>query len=110
MRADPGLAANLYLVLGSVSGTSPGLPAGLFLMPLNVDAYFFYTLRTPGLPPLSGQFGSVPVDGAKRVTFTLPSGLSGSLAGITFNHAWVVFDINLITLAVSDPAAVLITP
>ena len=110
LRADPALAGNLVLVLGSASGTSPGLPAGAFTMPLNVDSYFFYTLRTTGIPPLSGQFGVLPADGVKRVLFTLPPGLSGSLAGLTFNHAWVVFDLALITLAVSDPAPVLITP
>lgn len=88
----PGFAGQLYLVLGSLGGTQPGIPlAPGVVLPLVSDAYFALTLANPNLPPLQNSLGEL--DGAGRAfpAFLLPVG-SAALAGLVAHHAVVTLD------------------
>jgi outer membrane protein assembly factor BamB len=85
-------AGQVYLVLGSLSGTSPGLPLpGGLTLPLVADALTTLWLASPNLPPFSNGLGLLSPSGDARATLTLPSGLSPTLAGLTAHHAFVEF-------------------
>jgi len=82
-------AGKPFVLLGSLGGTSPGLPlpSGLRL-PLNPDAYLRATLKSSahtlvGTPGLLNAFGHA--EAAFAVTRT-----DVALVGLTFHHAFVV--------------------
>lgn len=87
------LALKFHWIVGSASGTSPGvlITPGL-LVPLNVDSYALSTVYSPGLPPLVGSIGLLDQDGVSVRSFVVPFGLAATLAGITLHHAYLVYD------------------
>ena len=110
MSLDAGVSnANLpYLLLGTLSGTTPGFPIESFVLPLNVDPYTTLTLEAPNQPPLTGSFGQLDSTGKATCLFSVPQGLPLSLIGVQFNHAYVVIELqptllklNLVSNAVS---------
>ncbi len=109
--AGAGEGGNFYFLLGSLSGTSPGIPIGAVLLPLNVDAYFNLTVSGPNQPPLKDSFGTL--DGAGTATgieVTLPPGVAAALVGQTVHHAALLISpFGLITLA-TNPVAVELIP
>ena len=80
-----------YVLLGSLSGTTPGIPIGLLVLPLNPDAYLTFTLTSPNTPPLGNSLGLLDAFGEAAASFTIPPGSSPALAGLTLHHAYVVF-------------------
>jgi len=91
--AGPAFAGKLYFVLGSATGTSPGLTLGSVNIPLVFDPYFGITLNAPNSPLLSPSLAVLGPKGEANCHFTLPPGISSSLAGLTLHHAFVVIDI-----------------
>ncbi|MEM7309139.1 MAG: hypothetical protein AAF682_20815 [Planctomycetota bacterium] len=86
-------AGETYTVVGSFSGTSPGLTFAGLKLPLNFDAYLAFGLANPGEAPLSGSLGVLDADGCGAATFTLSSPtVPPSLAGTTLYHAWFALD------------------
>jgi hypothetical protein len=85
-------ADEIYLVAGSVTGSSPGFPFGGFTVPLNPDFYFFITLNSPNHPPLVDTLGTLSAEGTALARWELPAGFVPSLAGITMTHAYVLLD------------------
>lgn len=111
LDAGPTHAGSLYLLLGSTSGTTPGLPAGALVLPLNPDAYFTFTLQNPGAPPLSGSFGQLDTAGRAMVSFDLPAGSNPALAGAVVHHAYAVLDVSPFGVPLtSNPAALTLLP
>lgn len=95
MQLDAGHlhAGDLYLLLGTFSGTSPGLPAAPGIsLPLTADTYFFVTLNHPNQPPIGSSFGLTNASGHSTATFTIPATLNPGLAGTVFNHAFLTID------------------
>ena len=93
LSAGPSQALRIFLLLGSASGTSPGIPVDGFLVPLAIpDPYFNFTLLHPNTKPLSNSVGTLTATGQALATFTVPAGTDPSLAGLILNHAYVVFD------------------
>lgn len=85
-------ALETYHVLGSISGTTPGLPHGPgHVVPLNPDAYFLRTLRHPGLPPIARSTGVLDARGHATAAFRLPPSGSIHLIGLTVHHAFLTF-------------------
>ena len=80
-----------YLLLGSASGTDPGLELepGLVL-PLQPDAYSALTLFAPNLPPLAGSVGALDGAGRASASFSLPPGSPSALIGLKLHHAYLV--------------------
>ena len=87
-------AGQPYLLLGSVSGSSPGVSIGAgFQLPLNPDAYFQWTLLHPNTPPLSSSAGLLSLHGGSGASvLSVPSGVP-ALAGLTIWHAFLAQDI-----------------
>ena len=89
MRAGPAAQGALRLVLGSASGTSPGVPLGAVLVPLNPDGYTDLLLSNPAGSPLSDIVGVLDAAGASQSLFALPPGTNPALSGLTLHHAFL---------------------
>jgi hypothetical protein len=75
-----------------VSGTSPGLPlAGGGELPLVVDNYFVFTLLNPNTL-ITSSLAFLDGSGAASAAWAIPPGLSPTLAGVIFYHAYVTLD------------------
>jgi hypothetical protein len=81
-----------YFLIGSASGSSPGIPFSGFTIPLNPDAYLLFTVNSPNTPPLGNSFGTLSGAATANATFTLGAGTDPSLAGLTVSHAFAVLD------------------
>ena len=105
-------AAELYWLLGTSSGTTPGFPIGPGLvLPLNVDAYFLITVNHPNQPPLTGSFASLNAAGHAEASFTLPPGSNPGLAGLTLHHAFGAIDpVSLTATFTSNALALTLLP
>jgi hypothetical protein len=75
LNAGPDYAGETYLLLGGLSGNSPGLtlPGGQVL-PVNYDFFSFLVilLATSGSPLLDGFIGELDQDGMAEATLDLP--------------------------------------
>jgi hypothetical protein len=84
-------AGTFYWLLGSASGSVPGVPlASGLVLPLNPDAYLNYTFAHANLPPLSGSLGLLDLHGLASATFTLPPNSPASIVGLPVFHAFLV--------------------
>jgi hypothetical protein len=87
------MSLDAYLLTGSMSGTSPGTPAGAYVLPLNVDSYMMLLLQSPYGPPLSPSWGVLlpsSGSGVASATFVVPPFSSPSYVGLQLHHAYVV--------------------
>jgi len=85
-------AGALFLIAGSLSGSTPGTPFGALIVPLNFDAYTAYTLANANTPPLIGTFGVLDASGQSSSQLTATAGsLDPSLVGLSVRHAAIVF-------------------
>lgn len=89
LRASSEFGHSAYLVLGSYSGTSPGMPIGRRVLPLNQDRYFNHTLRNPSESLFDRPIGLLNRFGEAEVTLRVPPGRTW-LAGLTVHHAFVL--------------------
>ncbi|MEO0652917.1 MAG: hypothetical protein AAFZ65_19740, partial [Planctomycetota bacterium] len=90
--AGPEFAGALYAVLGSASGTAPGVPLGSVELPLVFDAYTATTLVLTNQPPFVETFGVLDALGGATAAIELPAGSNPNLAGLELDHAWVAID------------------
>ncbi|QDU68691.1 hypothetical protein [Engelhardtia mirabilis] len=102
-------AGQLYWILGSTTGTRPGIAVDGVLLPLNVDAYTGFTLANPGFAPLIGGLGSLDAEGKGTAQFALPSGVSLSLVGTVVNHAFFVVGGSQSLVFASNPIPITFT-
>ncbi len=105
ISAGPANAGRSYMMLGSITGTSPGqpLPGGLTL-PLADDRYLQYTQHVPNSPILQNSMGVLDASGRATVTFDpVPR-----MAGLTVYHAFYLLGPG--SGFVSEAAAVHVIP
>lgn len=93
LEAGASLAGDLYLVLGSASGTSPGLAVDAVVLPLNVDSYLLLSLSSAGSGLFQGTLGFLDAAGSASASLQLPPASDPALAGLVLNHAGLVFDL-----------------
>jgi len=86
----PPLANTSYLVVGSVTGTAPGVAFGPFLLPLVVDGWTSATLTSPNTSALQNTAGTLDASGRTVAAIVLPP-LPPSLAGLVVHHALLAF-------------------
>lgn len=94
LDAGVGEASRLFLVLGSGNGTA-GFPIDSVVMPLSITdptGYFLYSLQYPNVPPYSNSLGFLDATGQATASFTIGPGTNPALSGLTFHHAFVVFN------------------
>ena len=104
-------ADRLYLVLGSATGTAPGIPIGTLELPLVMDNYTQLTLSAPNQGLLEDTLGLLDSNGQALARFDLPGGqLDLGLAGLELNHAFLVLDVSqgLAVPATSQPSSLLL--
>ncbi len=88
----PAHAGRPYLLIGSLSGTFPGLWAGGLYVPLNWDGYMLTTLSGAAAPLLPGRVGLLDASGQAVAGFRAkPANLPAGLVGQTLNHAFLIF-------------------
>jgi outer membrane protein assembly factor BamB len=96
-------AGQLYLLLGTLSGTLPGTPAGAFALPLNSDGYTTLALTAPNSVYLPGSLGTLDGAGHGNAALVLPSGLTPPY-GVVAHHAAVAIDVATLTVTlVTNP-------
>jgi hypothetical protein len=101
----------LYLVLGSASGTTPGISVGAVLVPLVSDGYLLYTLTNPNQFPYSASLGTLHSTGHARARVALPALSDPTLAGLSLHHAAVAIDLaGLVVTAATNAAALTLVP
>ncbi len=88
----PGNAGDSYLVLASLSGTTPGTTVGGVVVPLNTDNMTWATLLRAGDPrTLPGSVGSLDGSGRAEMGFTLGPNQLLYLSGLHVDWAGLVF-------------------
>ena len=111
LLGGPALAGEIYFLLGSLSGTAPGVPVGGLTLPLNLDAYLLLTVSDPVASPLSNSFALLDGCGLGSAQLTLPAGLNPAFAGSTLHHAFLVFEfLSGALLFASNPVPLALNP
>jgi hypothetical protein len=112
LAAGPGRAGQTYWVVGSLSGTVPGIVIdSTFTLPLNPDFWLDFAVANPNTPPLIGSLGTLDSAGqAQGGGIGLPPGLPPSLAGLRADHAFVALDAAGAVTFVSNPVPLLLVP
>ncbi len=105
-------AGLVHFLLGSISGTSPGVTVDGVTLPLNPDTYTLFTMSAPNAPPLSGSLGTLDATGSASAAFTVPPGTSPALVGLRLDHAFAVLDpaASPFVRLVSNPMILVLTP
>ncbi len=75
IHAGSGSAGRPYLILGSVTGTSPGTPVLGATLPLVADAWFATTLANPNSKVLVNTLGVLGPAGTADASIALPPGI-----------------------------------
>ena len=91
LDAGPEHAGRPYWILGSMSGTTPGIVVGGRRVPLNPDAYLARTFPPSPASPVSGASGILDALGRADAAVRVPLA-DTSLAGLVLEHAFLVLD------------------
>ncbi len=110
LEAGAAHAGELFLLIGTASGTVPGLPTSAGELPIQFDAYTNYTLTSPNKPPLTGSLSTLSTTGSAQVLFSLPPGQSASLAGVALHHAYATVSETFEITLVSNAQSLLLIP
>jgi hypothetical protein len=90
LRAGAAHAGRLYLLAGSVTGTS-GISLGGVTVPLTFDSYTNFTIVHPDSIPLLNNLNVLDPAGNGLALFTTPPGLvSTSMIGVRVYHAFAL--------------------
>jgi hypothetical protein len=89
LRASAAHAGKLYLMLGSVSGITPGLPTSAGVLPLNFDFYFDLAYSYPNFPPFLGFRYLLDATGTAEAYWQPLPGYPQAV-GLRFDHAFAV--------------------
>lgn len=103
---------NFYMLLGSISGTAPGIQIGNVLLPLNPD-FLTFAMVNGLVPAFQGVFqnyaGLLDGDGAMQSQLVVPGGLIPiELAGSTLHFSVFTVDNAVLPVAASNPMPVLL--
>jgi hypothetical protein len=103
LNAGPNNAGRQYMVLGSLSGTTPGTTVNGIHVPLNVDAYFNFTQTNPNSAILVSSMGTLDATGRAAAAFKPDA----TFVGTTANHAFILLSP---TNFVSEPESCVVVP
>ncbi|MEX1024311.1 MAG: PQQ-dependent sugar dehydrogenase [Planctomycetota bacterium] len=110
LHAGPAEGNRLYVLAGSVTGTSPGFPLHGLTVPLNIDVYFNSTLAQPNLPPLVNSIGFLDANGDASAAFDLANvPLPPFMIGLSADHAFATVQFGTAQV-VSNPVRVNFLP
>lgn len=110
LTADASLGLQIYFVLGSASGTQPGVTLDGLHLPLQVfDPYFLASVSQPNQEPFVNTVSLLSPSGTASASIVVPPGLPG-LAGLTLHHAYVVFADDLAVAFASNAVSLALLP
>lgn len=75
-------AGQIYILLGSLAGTQPGIALPGALFPLNSDTLLNWTLLNAGPPLLPGSFGVLDANGRAHASLTVPANVLIPFVGL----------------------------
>lgn len=87
----------IYVLLGSGAGTSPGTNFGPVNLPLNFDGLTGLSIAGANMFPYANSNGFLDVSGFANASFTLPA--FPALQGLRLDHAYVVLTGSTVRLA-----------
>lgn len=87
-----------YLMLGTMSGTAPGLPLGDLVLGINPDSYTLLTLNAANSSALQNTFGNLDQSGQATARISVPAGLGP----VQLHHAYVLLGSHNSVVYVSD--------
>jgi hypothetical protein len=91
LRGPASTAGDFYFVLGSATGSSPGIPLAPGVdVPLVFDAYTELALSLA--IPVAPQFGVLDARGAANAKLVKAPGTNPAFAGLTLHHAYITID------------------
>jgi hypothetical protein len=90
--AGPSHAGLEYYLVGSMTGTEPGLPLGPVTLPLVPDRYMAFSAAHPNSAFFVNSRGRLDAAGRATASLQLPTVLSTALIGRSLFHAYAVFD------------------
>ncbi len=85
--AGQGFAGSIYLILGSASGSVPGVAFGNVVLPLNQDDYMTATFNGANSAIFTNTFGLLDAQGRAAASINVPAGLALDLVGFELFHA-----------------------
>lgn len=99
-----------YYLLGSVTGTTPGLPfTPSLILPLNYDFYTEFLLTNPNTI-VANSNATLDGSGDSAAAFNLPGGIAALPFAVTIHHAYLVVNGNGKVVFVSNAAPLTLTP
>ncbi|HLQ37436.1 MAG TPA: VCBS repeat-containing protein [Planctomycetota bacterium] len=110
LTLGPGHAGAPFLVIGTLSGTNPGVNVAGLHLALNPDSYTQFTALGT-LPPqiFSGFRGLLTAAGDAASTLTVSPSIANAARGITAHHVFVVLNAGSLQFA-SEPLSLQILP
>ena len=111
LHAPETQSGQIYWVLGSATGTAPGVPVDGSLLPLVPDAYTLATIATPNHGPFEKSLGVFGPDSFAGPNVVVPAATDPGLVGATLNHAFVAIDplLGKVTFT-SNPSTLTLVP
>jgi hypothetical protein len=106
----PAFANDLYLIVGSMTGWSPGFTLGAHHVPLNLDAYTDLTVSLANSPVLVNTSGVLGPSGAITANIVLPPGVLVGLTGLVLHHAAITADPGPVFRHASNAVPLLLLP
>lgn len=97
-----------YLLLASASGTSPGVPLGSHVLPLNLDDLLLFTLNNVNSPMLVNTAGLLDAQGKATCSLVLPP-MPGLPAPLPLHFAALLMSSTAFT-ATSIPIPLILNP
>lgn len=110
LAAGAAQANRAYWLLGSFTGTEPGVPTSGGTFPLVFDAWTNFSIAAPNSSIFPGSLGTLDANGAGAAGFSLPGGHSPASVGLVMYHAYVVFDPSNAVSFTSNAFPVTLTP
>jgi hypothetical protein len=109
LRAGEARGGDVFIVLGSASGTSPAIPLAPGVdLPLVFDAYT--NLGLSFATPVQPGLGVLDAFGRADTGFHVPTGANPSFAGAVFHHAYVTIDLVSFAVGASNAVDVQLVP
>ncbi len=102
-------ASRLYWLFGSITGTTPGVtlgsPVGSVTIPLVPDLYTNITIALPNSAFLVQTKGALNTSGQAQASFVVPKITDQNAIGVTFYHAYLVYDASNNFYLASNPVS-----
>lgn len=89
LAGGPTLANRNYAILGSITGTAPGVAIGSVVLPLNVDGFFSTVVSQLGSSALPGFLGTLNADGNAYAQFDTQIPVPSFLLGLEIDFAYI---------------------